>query len=78
MPHDFFDPEPANLSSSRSGNGNLVFYLRMILHDWPDKYCVKILKNLVPALKDGSVVLVNESVVPPMGTVNQVIQRWGM
>ena len=105
MPHDFFEPEPADLlsSSSRSVNGDsshgvngdsshgvnghsshgsrdgkLVFYLRMILHDWPDKYCIKILKNLIPALeKDGGIVLINESVVPPMGTVNQILERWG-
>ena len=74
MPHDFFEPEPSDLSSR---SGNLVFFLRMILHDWPDKYCIKILKNLIPALKDGGIVLINESVVPPMGTVNQVIERWG-
>ena len=105
MPHDFFEPEPADLlsSSSRSVNGDsshganresshgvnghsshgsgntkLVFYLRMILHDWPDKYCIKILKNLIPALEqNGGIVLINESVVPPMGTVNQILERWG-
>lgn len=76
MPHDFFEPEPADLLSS--SHGKLVFFLRMILHDWPDKYCIKILKNLVPALeKNGGTVLINDSVVPPMGTVNQVIERWG-
>lgn len=73
MPHNFFEPEPSNLSS----RGNLVFYLRAILHDWPDKYCIKILQNLVPALKDGSIILINESVMPPMGTVNKFVDRLG-
>ena len=73
MPHDFFEPEPSKLSS----RGNLVFYLRLILHDWPDKYCIKILQNLVPALKNGSIILINDSVLPTMGTVNRVLERLG-
>ena len=73
MPHDFFEPQPSNLSS----RGKLVFYLRMVLHDWPDKYCIKILQNLVPALKNGSIVLFNESVMPPMGSVNKFVERLG-
>jgi hypothetical protein len=42
-----------------------VFYLRHILHDWPDHYAVEIIKKLVPALKKGSKVLVSDSVIPP-------------
>ena len=71
MPHDFFEPHPSKLSS----RGNLVFYFRMILHDWPDKYCIKIIQNLIHVLKDGSIILINESVMPPMGTVNKFVDR---
>lgn len=42
-----------------------VFYLRHILHDWPDDYAVKILKNLVPALRPGSRIMISDSVIPP-------------
>ena len=35
---DFFEPQPIK-------NAN-VFLLRMILHDWSDKYCAKILRHL--------------------------------
>ena len=73
MPHDLLEPEPSNLSS----RGNLVFYLRLVLHGWPDKYCIKIIQKLVPALKDGSTILINDSVLPKMGTVNKVVERLG-
>lgn len=36
----FFDPQPKFLKSPD------VFLLRFILHDWSDKYAIKILKNL--------------------------------
>lgn len=31
-----------------------VFYLRAILHNWPDPYCVKILRNLLPGKSSAS------------------------
>ncbi|KAJ2983599.1 hypothetical protein NQ176_g578 [Zarea fungicola] len=42
-----------------------VFYLRHILHDWPDDYAVEIIKKIVPALKKESKILVSDSVIPP-------------
>lgn len=41
-----------------------VYIFRHILHDWPDKKVIEILRNQVPALKDGALVLVSEGVVP--------------
>lgn len=72
MPHDFFAPQP-DLSS----RGKVVFYIRLILHDWPNKYCIRILRNLIPALKDGSTILVNETVLPPVGAVNVALEKLG-
>ncbi|KFY33493.1 hypothetical protein V494_07590 [Pseudogymnoascus sp. VKM F-4513 (FW-928)] len=54
--HDFFTPQPIKAARAYS--------LHSILHDWGDDEGVKILENLVPALKKGySRVLLNEIVV---------------
>ncbi|CAG8221705.1 unnamed protein product [Penicillium salamii] len=51
--HDFFTPQPVV--------GARAYHLHSILHGWNDEDAVRILNNLVPALKKGySRVLVNE------------------
>jgi 6-hydroxytryprostatin B O-methyltransferase len=55
--HDMFQPQ--------TGHDVDVFYLRHILHDWPDDWAVKILKNLVPAMGPNSRVIISDSVIPP-------------
>lgn len=58
--HDFFTPE--NIIGAR------VYYLKMVLHDWPDEQCKQILSNLRPALKKGhSRILLNEIIIPEVG-----------
>ena len=54
--HNFFEEQPVKNAD--------VYFLRSILHDWSDKYAIKILKNLVPALKKGAKVIVNEVCLP--------------
>jgi SAM-dependent methyltransferase len=56
MEHDFFEEQPVK--------GADVYFLRWILHDWSDKYAVKILRNLIPALRTGSRILVSELCLP--------------
>ncbi|KAF2735515.1 S-adenosyl-L-methionine-dependent methyltransferase [Polyplosphaeria fusca] len=55
MVQDFFTPQRITAD---------VYYLRSILHNWSDKYCIKILQNLVPALKNGSRIIIHERVLP--------------
>ena len=58
--HDFFTPEDVC--------GARVYYLKMVLHDWPDEQCKQILSNLTPALKQGhSRILLNEIIIPETG-----------
>jgi hypothetical protein len=60
MAHDFFTPQPVK--------GAKTYYLKMVLHDWPDAQCRDILSNLKPALKPGhSKILINEIVIPDTG-----------
>jgi hypothetical protein len=47
-----------------------VYMFRSVLLNWPDKYVVQFLKNLVPALKRGAKVLVNEGCLPEPGELS--------
>ncbi|OTB10410.1 hypothetical protein K445DRAFT_27657 [Daldinia sp. EC12] len=54
--HDFFEAQPRR--------GVDAFFFRYILHNWSDKNAVRILKALVPGMKHGTRVLINEYVLP--------------
>ncbi|KAK0663249.1 O-methyltransferase gsfB [Lasiodiplodia hormozganensis] len=60
--HDFFTEQPVA--------GADVYFFRWIFHNWSDKYCEKMLKCLIPALKPGARILVNENILPKPGTEN--------
>jgi len=44
--------------------GAKFYYLRNILHDWPDDKAIVILKNLIPALGPESRILIDDMVLP--------------
>ncbi|KAI1635562.1 S-adenosyl-L-methionine-dependent methyltransferase [Biscogniauxia mediterranea] len=50
--HDFFDEQPVR--------GADVYFLRWILHNYSTPYAARILRNLVPALKPGARIVVND------------------
>lgn len=52
-----------------------VFLLRAILHNWSDKCAVRILRNLIPAMKPGAKIIVNDIVIPEPGTVPPMFER---
>lgn len=55
--HDFFTPQPIK--------GARAYYLRNVLHDWPDNHCQLILSQLASAMTPGySKILLNELVLP--------------
>jgi hypothetical protein len=54
--HDFFAPQPVK--------GAKAYYLRVVLHDWPDKQARVILERLREAMTKDSVLLVYENTVP--------------
>lgn len=60
MVHDFLNPQPVRAA---------VYYFRRIFHNWPDKYCVKILRELIPVLEPGAKIVINDSVMPDPGTL---------
>ncbi|KAL2045336.1 hypothetical protein N7G274_002419 [Stereocaulon virgatum] len=59
MAHDFLTPQPVK--------GADIYLFRWILHDWSDKYCVKILQALTPALKKGAMIVINDICIPQPG-----------
>jgi hypothetical protein len=52
MPHDFFQPQPVKDAD--------IYFFRFIFHNWADKYAVKLLHALVPALKPGAKIVIYE------------------
>lgn len=65
--HDFFEPQSLEAD---------VYLFRWVLHDWPDHYVVRILRQLIPALKNGAKVVVNESMCPPSGVLSLSVERY--
>ncbi|KAL8949022.1 MAG: hypothetical protein Q9222_004831 [Ikaeria aurantiellina] len=56
---DFFEKQAVE--------GANFYYIRPILHDWPDAQCIAILHNLAAAMSRTSRVLVDEIVLPESG-----------
>ncbi|KAJ5504021.1 hypothetical protein N7463_006895 [Penicillium fimorum] len=65
--HDFFQPQPVI--------GADIYLLRMILHDWATPDAVRILKQLVVALRPGSRILIMDSVLPRPGSMAPTKER---
>ncbi|TEY74877.1 hypothetical protein BOTCAL_0068g00020 [Botryotinia calthae] len=71
VPHNFFDPQPVA--------GAEVYILRHICHDWSHENSVKIIRQIVPAMKPRSKILLVEIVVSPsnrpMSSIAERYQR---
>lgn len=48
-------------------SGAKYYYSRNVLHDWEDDQCVKVLKQLLPALSADSMILLDGLVLPNEG-----------
>lgn len=64
---DFFKPQTVKSAA--------VYFLRKVLHDWPDEFAIRILQQLIPALKAGARILINDHCVPPPGILSPN-QEW--
>lgn len=64
--HDFFQPQPVVAEA---------YLFRHVFHAFSDKYAVSALQALVPALKKGSRVIINDYVLPPPGTVSRAEEK---
>jgi 6-hydroxytryprostatin B O-methyltransferase len=65
--YDFFQKQPVE--------GASVYLFRQIFHNWDLENSVKILKNAVDAMGEGSHVLIMDQVLPEPGSVLSVRER---
>jgi len=56
--HNFFQPQPSSLGNARA------YYLRTVLHDWPDKEAKIILEHIRTIMAKDSILLINENAIP--------------
>jgi hypothetical protein len=47
-----------------------VYYYRWVFHNWSDKYCIKLLRSLVPTLRAGARIIINDVCMPESGTTS--------
>ena len=66
MAHDMFVEQPVCAD---------IYLYRWVFHDWPDAYVVKILRQLIPALKPGARVLINDTILPEPNTLSELQER---
>lgn len=59
MKHDFLAAQPVR--------GARAYYLSNVLHDWPDKQALTILRQIVAAMAPDSMVLINENLMAETG-----------
>lgn len=64
--HDFFTPQIVTAE---------IYFFRMIFHGFADKYRVRILQALRPALKTGAKVVINDGALPEPLTAGYVEER---
>lgn len=65
--HDFFNPQPVQDAD--------FYFMRHVFHNWSDAYCIKILHNLIPALKAGARILICDYFIPETSIVEEVFAR---
>ena len=64
--HDFFKPQPVKAD---------MYFLRQIIHDWPEPHGIQIIRNLVPAHRDGARLIINEMVLLEHGKLSIMEER---
>ncbi|PVH96057.1 S-adenosyl-L-methionine-dependent methyltransferase [Periconia macrospinosa] len=61
MAHDFWTEQVVK--------GADIYFFRWIFHDWSDEYAIRILRQTVPALKEGARIIINDACIPPPGVL---------
>ena len=67
--HDFFT-EPHRVAK----NADVYLFCR-IFHNWSDKYSIKILRCLIPALKRGARILISDICLPEPNVIPSTLEK---
>ena len=67
MPYDIRTPQPVS--------GASVYFLRAVLHNWPDASCVEILRNQIPALAPGAKIITQDPVMHEPGSLPLFLEK---
>jgi hypothetical protein len=65
--HDFFTEQPVKDADA--------YLFSWIFHDWSDKYNIRILRNLIPALKHGAKIVIGEVCLLESGSISYSTER---
>lgn len=52
MNHDMFNEQPVKNAD--------VYFWRAVLHNWPDSFVIKAMQSLIPALKPGAKIIIQD------------------
>lgn len=66
MAHETFTEQPVSAD---------VYMFRFVFYDWSDAYVVKILRQLIPALKPGARIIISDSNLPERNTLLELYER---
>jgi len=66
MEHNFWDPQTVTAD---------VYFMRMVMHDWSDEGCIKILKNIIPKMKENTRIVIVDAVLPDANTIPMVYEK---
>ena len=65
--HDCFTPQPVEAD---------VYMMRHMAHSWPDKWCIKLIKETAAAMRPGSKMLIIDVVVLPPQDYTYLEEKW--
>ena len=61
LAHDILTEQPVRAD---------IYLFRCILHNWSDKYFVQIFRKLIPALRTGARIVINDFALPEPGVLS--------
>ena len=67
LEHDFFETRPVHEADA--------YLFRFVAHNWSDEYCLRILRALVPVLRPGKKVVVNDHCMPEPAALGLLRER---